>query len=97
MGIALVHGQCLVAQQVLQYPRVHAAHDQMRGVGVPQIVEPEVRDARLPASRSEAVLNVLDVPAVPIPENIACLLPHIPEVDGSNLIVPVPVLGYINH
>jgi hypothetical protein len=36
-----------------------------------QVMEPEVRDTRLPASRSEAVLNIPDVPAIPIAENIA--------------------------
>jgi hypothetical protein len=50
-----------------------------------------------PRARSEAVLNIPDVPAAPILENIACLLPPMPKVDGSNLIAPVLVLGYINH
>lgn len=49
----------------------------MRGVGMPKIVEPKVGYARLLARRSEAVLNVPDVPAVPIPENIARLLGHL--------------------
>jgi hypothetical protein len=40
----------------------------MIGVGVPQIVKPKIRDARLSASRSEAVRNVHD--GLAIPENI---------------------------
>jgi hypothetical protein len=37
----------------------------MRSIGVPQVVEPKVREARLPASRSEAMLNIPEVPAIP--------------------------------
>jgi hypothetical protein len=71
MRIALGHGQRLVAQQFLQLPNVHSPHGQMAGVGVPEIVKPEVRDPCLPARRSEAVLYIPDVAALPIPENIA--------------------------
>ena len=39
----------------------------MRSVGVAQVVEPEVRNTRLPASRSEAVPDIPDVAAVPMP------------------------------
>ena len=42
-------------------------------------MEPKVGDARLPARRSEAVLDILDVAAVPLPENIARLLQHLRE------------------
>jgi hypothetical protein len=42
-------------------------------------VEPEIREARLSASRSEAVLDIPDMAAVPVAENIACLLRHIRE------------------
>ena len=36
---------------------MHSPHGQMTGVGVPQVVESEVRNARFPARRSEAVFN----------------------------------------
>jgi hypothetical protein len=39
-------------------------------------VKPKVRDARLSAGRSEAVLNVPDVAANAIAENITCLPRH---------------------
>jgi len=77
VGITLGHGQCFVTQQFLQCSNVHAPHCQMAGVGVPQIVEPKIRNARLPARRSEAVHYIPDVPAVPIAENIPCLLRHL--------------------
>jgi len=35
----------------------------MRGVSMPKVVEPKVRDARLPARRSKAMLDVPDVNA----------------------------------
>jgi hypothetical protein len=50
---------------------VFPPHGQMRSAGVAQVMEPEVRDARFPACRREAVLGVPDVAAVPILENIA--------------------------
>ena len=70
MRVALSHGQCLMAQQFLQGPNVHALHGQMRSVGMTQVVEPEVNDARPPARRSEAMLDIPHVPAVPVSENI---------------------------
>ena len=57
-----------MAQQFLQRPDMHAPHGQMAGVGVPQVVEPKISDACLPASRSEAMLNVRD--GLAIAENI---------------------------
>jgi hypothetical protein len=71
MGIPLRHGQRFVAQQFLQRPDVNSPHGQMAGVGVPQVVEPKIINPRLSASRGEAMLNVPDVPAVPIAEKIA--------------------------
>jgi len=35
----------------------------MAGIGVPQIVEPKISDARLPARRSKAMLDVPDMSA----------------------------------
>ncbi len=70
MGISLGHGQRFMAQQFLQGPNVHSLRGQMTGVGMAQIVEPKITDASLSACRSEAVLNIPDVPPVPIPENI---------------------------
>jgi hypothetical protein len=60
-------------------PECEPPHDQTAGIGVPQVVEPEVRDARLLARRSEAMLNIPDVPGVTIPENISGLLQHLRE------------------
>jgi hypothetical protein len=37
----------------------------MAGIGMPQVVEAEVRDARLFACRREAVLDNPEVPAIP--------------------------------
>ena len=49
----------------------------MTGEGVALVMEPKINDARLPARRVEAALNVSDVPAVPIPENIPRFLRHL--------------------
>ncbi len=75
MGVALRHGQGLVAQQFLQSPNVHAPHGQMAGVGVAQVVEPEICDPRLPARRCKGMLDVPDVPAVSLaPEEASSIL-----------------------
>ena len=47
VGIALRHRQRFVAQKFLQRPDVHPPHSQMTGVGVPEVVKPEIRNARL--------------------------------------------------
>ncbi len=78
-----------MAQQFLQGPNMHSPHGQMRSVGVPQVVEPEVRDA-FSACRSEAVLNVPDVSSVPIPENVACLFPHLREDSEGSAAIRLP-------
>jgi len=51
----------------------------MRSVGMAQVVEPKISDARLPASRSKGMFDIPDVPAIPIAENIACLFRHLRE------------------
>ncbi len=66
-----------MAQQFLQGADMHSPHGQVRSVGMVQIVKAEIIDARPPASRSEAVLNVRNRFAVP--ENITGLLRHLGE------------------
>jgi len=77
MGIALGHCQGLVARQFLQRPDVHSPHGQMRSVGVPKIVEPEICDPRIPARQCKGMLDVPDVPAVSLaPEEASSILIH---------------------
>jgi len=49
-------------------------------------VEPIARYAPFAASRSEAVLNVPDVSALPIPENIAYLFRHLRENSKESVV-----------
>ena len=46
MGIAHGHRDILVAQNFLQILQVSAAHQEMTGESVPEIVEPHVREIR---------------------------------------------------
>jgi len=66
VGIVLRHRQRFVAQQFLQRPNVHSSHCQMAGAGMPQIVKPEIRNARPFACRCEAVFDIPHVPTVTI-------------------------------
>ena len=65
---------------------------------MPQIVEPKITDARPPARRSEAMLYIPNVPAVPIAENIPCLFRHLREESMEGVVdrehADGVVLGY---
>jgi len=46
---------------------MHTMHGQMRVVGVPQVVEPKISDARFSARRVEDALNVSYMSTIPVP------------------------------
>ena len=42
VGVAVRHGDGLMAEKFLHRDRIHARHDEMRGKGMSQVMEPEI-------------------------------------------------------